>query len=608
MNPEDMTLRLPEEAGAYIKNFADSGTVQKELGEEYIIFKSGFVDIYPTYLELLEGGGSKGCKREKAAHCVCTACRNEFHTEWLGADENGRRGIRIFQGEDGSHYPGVYDEFGITEKTIYMDGEMLTCPFCYEDVRLYHSSHFAKPRINQVAVSELINIENQTVIMTWLVKRETSRFGLSKITVSPHGAVAFIGKKLYSYKHFESAVFGYTRPTEKWYKTARFHDPVNCLYYDADSWNYKKCGSIMKRSVPEMVGTSGEKTGLREYVKKGGCYPVQYLKLWKKYPHTENLMLTGFDNFVISLVGRMEYENSDYSLRKLTALDLKKRKPHEILGMQKYEYKAVKSFDWEYDHVAGWNEIQEASLPVNALEYNWFISRGELGFVVRLCRCIKDRIIRVEDYKRIIRYLEKQKELSLNDGLQYLVDHWDMMKSFNTFNGICRELTEEERYPRNLLKAHEDDIERNKAIETGELQRAFDLVYSRFSAVEWNDGELCIIIPKSETELKKEGAVLRHCVGGYGKQHTNCKLIFFVRHYRRPERSYYTLNIDCTGSEPHEIQLHGYGNERHGENKQYTHSIPKKVRDFVDKWEEDVLKPWYKEQMKKALKKEKRTA
>ena len=42
--------------------------------------------------------------------------------------------------------------------------------------------------------------------------------------------------------------------------------------------------------------------------------------------------------------------------------------------------------------------------------------------------------------------LEKQKELSLNDGLQYLVDHWDMMKSFNTFNGICRELTEEERY------------------------------------------------------------------------------------------------------------------------------------------------------------------
>lgn len=72
-----------------------------------------------------------------------------------------------------------------------------------------------------------------------------------------------------------------------------------------------------------------------------------------------------------------------------------------------------------------------------------------------------------------------------------------------------------------------------------------------------------------------------------------------MRHYRRPERSYYTLNIDLTLPRPKEIQLHGYGNEHHGERKQYHHNIPKKVRDFCDRWEREVLTPWFMEEQRK---------
>lgn len=83
------------------------------------------------------------------------------------------------------------------------------------------------------------------------------------------------------------------------------------------------------------------------------------------------------------------------------------------------------------------------------------------------------------------------------------------------------------------------------------------------------------------------------------KKHAGGKdIIFFVRHKRRPERSYYTLNIDFSCGKPREIQLHGYGNERHGPNKQYSHSIPPKVRAFVDRWEKEVLYPWYRTQVK----------
>lgn len=42
----------------------------------------------------------------------------------------------------------------------------------------------------------------------------------------------------------------------------------------------------------------------------------------------------------------------------------------------------------------------------------------------------------------------------------------------------------------------------------------------------------------------QEGATLKHCVGGYAKSHASGRIILFIRHERRPERSWYTLNVD----------------------------------------------------------------
>lgn len=61
--------------------------------------------------------------------------------------------------------------------------------------------------------------------------------------------------------------------------------------------------------------------------------------------------------------------------------------------------------------------------------------------------------------------------------------------------------------------------------------------------------------------------------------------------------SYYTLNIDMTSGQPKQIQLHGYGNERHGKNKEYRHKIPQKVLDFVERWKKEVLMPWWLQQI-----------
>lgn len=598
MNAEDFVKYLPDKPSKKSEYHLKKQAFQTHLNKEYLVFKAETVKRNPNYIELLESDSTAGCKSERAAHCVCTACGNNFYTGWLNSEERTRKGIRIFQGEDGSHYSGLNDEFGISYTMDYSDGEMLTCPYCDEKVQLYHSSHFIQPKINQVAVSEVLNIKKQTVILTWLVKRVINRFGQSITEVLPFGAVVLIDKKLYSFKHFRSGMFGSTYQTEGWYKTTRFSDPTDCIYFDSDSWNNKMKGHLMISVLPEMQGTSGEKTGLSEYVRKGGRYPAEYLKLWKKHPNIENLIMTGWHEFVISSIIKIN-EGTHYYTNKLSVLDWKKKKPHEILRMSKGEYKALASFGWTFEHVVDWCKSQKLCLPITALEFNAQICGGKRRFLAQYCEYVESNRVKASDYKKIIKYLEKQKKLGLFEGLIYLVDHWDMLTSFNEVNGIRRELTEEEKFPKSLFDAHEEDIKWVESIKDQKLQIQFNQIYEMFSAVQWNDGDLCVVIPKSETELKKEGAVLHHCVGNYGKQHTEKKLIFFIRHYRRPERSYYTLNIDCTGKVPKELQLHGYGNERHGKHKEYSHRIPEKVRAFVTRWENEVLLPWYKKEFKK---------
>lgn len=81
------------------------------------------------------------------------------------------------------------------------------------------------------------------------------------------------------------------------------------------------------------------------------------------------------------------------------------------------------------------------------------------------------------------------------------------------------------------------------------------------------------------------------------------KIILFVRHTRRPDRSWYTLNINVLTKE--EIQLHGYRNEM-VDGKRLK--IPQRVREFVDLWEREVLAEWQLPPEKTAPKKKSRFA
>ena len=179
-------------------------------------------------------------------------------------------------------------------------------------------------------------------------------------------------------------------------------------------------------------------------------------------------------------------------------------------------------------------------------------------------------------YRRMLNYLSK-KGLNRRIDASLYVDYIEMLGT--------GEHTDIELFPRNLTQAHDRLAEQIKAEAESKLIKDFAKLAEKYSVLSWNDGNLCIRIVQSEQELIAEGKTLHHCVGSYGRKHVNqTDCIFFVRRYRRPERSYYTLDIDMTEVVPREVQLHGYRND-------YYRGIPQEVRGFVESWKNEILIP-----------------
>ena len=318
--------------------------------------------------------------------------------------------------------------------------------------------------------------------------------------------------------------------------------------------------------------------------------PLQYLKLWRKYPAVENLVNAGFGDVLGNIISDADRYKYNVVSEAEKTLDLSKKRPHEMLGLSKEDFRAIDK-RIEPEELQLFRKFRELE-PKAPTSYLLSMTRDDSG--TTLIKQMKKYGGTMDKYER---YFQKQ-ELRLKE-IQLLADAREFAQALHP----RQKLTEEELWPRRLREAHdrlsEENVLRLDAGKARKLQEGFDTVYQKYADLQWTDGDLEILLPKSNLELVREGQVLRHCVGSYGYEHAGGKkIILFVRHHRRPERCYYTLNISFMGDRPKEVQLHGYGNERHGLNKQYSHKIPAKVRAFVDRWKNEILIPWFVSQKK----------
>lgn len=591
MDMTDVLNKVPEKPSdeliKWTKNYC-----AEDLGGEYLFFSCERV-VRSAEMQDLMDNRTWG-RKAWAARCRCSACDEEFVTEKVPNVD----AITVAYGDDGEVYPlhPSGHGWGRSDVIELADGDSIDCPWCGHNVRIMPAKRVKGGRTKQVQVAQLLSIDGYAAIVYWMISRRIDELGCwmdgylrDVFILDEKGCVSRYSKR-------QTDAYGNDKKHKGWRRMGSSDDTWDKQYHDWGSFCDRKRGSVLYPIIPTLVGTTGEKTGLYEYCAQRSIMPIDYLKLWKKYTNVENLVKAGLAHLVNEAVAETSaYGKSAKADTIKEALwpnvDLGKAKPHEMLGLSKREYRNLHASRITMDSLNEWHSYRTVggTEPADEIINLYFVLRERMHDLTNLMMQTGE-----QSYARIRKYLKKQ---GLEDWEgRILIDARKMARQL----AGDRDLTEEELWPRRLQDAHdrltEQLIDQKRKAADNDYQKGFDEVRKRLGCLEWNDGDLCVKLPKSWQELREEGNTLRHCVGGYGPEHARGEsLIFFVRHYRRPERSYYTLNISMK-PQPHEVQLHGYGNERHGPKKEHIHKIPKKVRDFCDRWKREVLMPYWKNQ------------
>lgn len=537
-----------------------------------------------------------------AAECYCTACGERFIAGWNKNHPNKRYGIRMYAGDDGENYDGYIPENALPDVDFmtYNEDYEITCPRCGERISLIHRSRLKHGRTHQMLVTSIEAVDNYTVLMTWRARRYIGQWGPYALDdffeILPREALVIDGRKAYRFKHSTlPSIFSAEVQLGEWESTNYYNDDLAYhRYYDYNAGGNYKIDATVYRNVPDLTGTTGEKTGLAEYV-DGHIEELEplifaYLKMWRQHPTIENIVKSKWRCVLDTELRRLaRNENYAYSAKYSVATDLfnfGERAPHKILGITKTESRI--NYGWKWSDFQAYQHHLFLHDVLTVAEFDKLLTQYSSDTLMALDNLAADYDLK---YLKMLSYLEKK---DVGDVRLY-IDYIEMLGD--------GEHTDREKYPKNLREAHDTLAERIKAEKQSIYEATFAELAEKYAPLEWSDGELCIRIARSEKELIKEGKVLHHCVGGYGHKHASeSDVIFFVRHRRRPERSYYTLDINMTKAQPEEVQLHGYRNELYPSKHFKQSAIPQKVRDFCDRWESEILIPTIAKMKKKQSK------
>lgn len=522
------------------------------------------------------------------AFCTCGACGATWHWGWKNASA-----IVASVGMDGETYPGIPEN--MEESQEVDEEESVACPYCGAHVIAVSRNSLKNGRTYHCIMGRVENLGVYTSVVYWMLERVVKRNASSAYRAMPWAAIVIgTDRRIYRFSHTRSGLFGKKLYGEQWRETPRMGEPLHSRYYSWEACNKTMVGGYYITDVPDQTGQTGEKTGLADYLAADGEFPLAYLLRQRQRPALENLVKAGWTYTVDSAIVKEIKGMARWSVLG-TIADWSKTKPKEMLRLPKEAVTKIGRKHWDYRNAALW---QSVAGMMDADVFAQLLSRYGVYETKSAVEAFGAAALgRIDAYLR--RQAERHRTGAYSNSMTLYRDYRRMLAE--TGGGE----TAVELYPPHLRAAHDRVSAVMKARKSELMEAKFATLRKTWAALEWSDGQICAVLPSESADLTKEGRTLNHCVGSYAQSHVSGKMIIFIRHARRPERSWFTLNIDVTGEKWHEVQLHGYGNE-HGRKGATLHT-PEKVRAFVDRWEAEVLTPVF-QAVKKAEKKARRAA
>lgn len=192
-------------------------------------------------------------------------------------------------------------------------------------------------------------------------------------------------------------------------------------------------------------------------------------------------------------------------------------------------------------------------------------------------------VIKAIDYIDIKALDTLPKEVSYVKIQNYLLKQQRSLSYYNDYIGMLRDLDislnkESILYPKDLTLAHNEQVHLLKLKKLKVNEEHMHSITNDLEKLEYSNGILSVVCPKSIQDIIYEGNSLEHCVGSsrYLEGHVNREFaIMFVRKANDLSKSlytftyYYDMSVDA---------IHGYAN-RDLENAYYE-----PVKDFLNEW------------------------
>ena len=470
---------------------------------------------------------------EDMAKCTCSACGSTFYQSIIKADAcNGGYGYAPY---------GFYDE---NFEQVYHTNHCL-CPNCHQPVTaLYNNRINDTFRLSQnYHVLTVEKIDGCICLFWWIILKEVNKRAEAFVQVYPWEAYVFKGKKCYKF--------------QKYYK---YFNSENILPW----WEQHECKDKIGKSGSKSVfpfrndifkGTELENAKFKKYMKDSGsnARPVSYLRTFQKYPAVENLVVQECTLYLNEMFGKYYSGYTEYG--SIATFPKGAKKPHELLGLSKEDYRRMKREDWNYDEYF-WSKIASEEgyfMDIDIVRSAVAGFRGGSDVMELLRQGIKP--------EKVVRYLTKQNikyQPPVMMDYRFLKDYWNMAGEEHA------DMNDERiRFPQNLCGAHDQYVQLRNAREAArtaeaarrraaqqmkncaEAQEPFGKLAERFKDYEYHENGLFIRIAEKPEELVQEGMALNHCVGTYIQSHSEGDAcIFFIRTEEEPDKPFYTLELD----------------------------------------------------------------